>query len=892
MTLAAGTRLGPYEIVAPLGAGGMGEVYRARDTRLGRDVAVKVLPDHLSAHPEVRARFEREARTVSALNHPHICTLHDVGSEGGTSYLVMELVEGETLAQRLSRGALPLPEVLRLGAQIADALDRAHRAGVVHRDLKPGNVMLTRTGAKLLDFGLARAAGAVAPPDGGGATQSALANSPTVAQPLTAEGAIVGTFQYMAPEQLEGREADARSDLWSLGCVLHEMATGARTFEARSQAGLIGAILHAQPAPVSRYLAASPPGLDRLVAACLAKDPADRVQSAHDVRLQLEWMAENAGPGSESGARASTAASKGFSRAALAGVALLAIATTVAVMSLRSRGPGPALAPPQRYVLGAAELLAAATPALSPDGTCVVFAARDAGVTRLFRRAFDSFELQPIAGTEDGSAPFFSPDGEWIGFVTTLGIKKVPAAGGAALTVLNEPRVDAGEWAPDGTIYYTPRSGGGDGLTALARVASTGGPATVVARLDSAAGESEAWLPEVLPDGRTVLFTIAGAVATPWQIVAVGPDGARHQVVENALLGRYVSSGHLLYYDFDSQVVLCAPFDARRARVTGPAVPLTEQVDANHCYDVSEDGKLVYVPVAGAGEGSEVVWLDRSGRATPAMTVRGTWAQPRVSPDGSRILLRKTGTNCELWLLDVERGTPARIAQGHDCHDPVWSPDGRRIAYQQVDTRGEITTLAVGGPREVTRISFSGLPESPQSWSAEGNHLAYTVTGRGTRSDIWVRGMDGGAPPAPFLATEFNETDPAISPDGRWIAYVSNETSEAEVFIRPYPDTGSSWQVSNGGGGSPLWSRDGGELFFVAQNRMMVASISTRPALRIGRPEILFEGGFNTSRARDFDVAPDGRFVAVRTGGGAVRTEMRLLLNWPQALKGKTPAAS
>ncbi|MFN0149379.1 MAG: protein kinase domain-containing protein, partial [bacterium] len=841
--------------------------------------------------------FEREARAVSSLNHPHICTLHDVGREGETDYLVMELVEGETLAARLERGALPTSEVLRLGAQIADALDRAHRAGIVHRDLKPANVMLTKSGAKLMDFGLARATGAAGLAGSGtSVTIAALSQSPTVSRPLTAEGTIVGTFQYMSPEQMEGKEADARSDLWALGCVLYEMATGRRAFEAKSQASLIGAIMHAQPAPVSQVAAMSPLALDRLVGACLAKDPADRVQSAHDVKLQLDWMAEGASPASGVSAAAAPAlpAARRAPRPLAFGlVALGAAAATALVMSFVLRKSADAPRAEQRYIVALADLSPSCTPVIAPDGESVVFAARAAGVDRLYRRYLNSFEASVIPGTEDGKAPFFSPDGAWIGFVTLDAIKKVPVAGGVAQTVASEARVASADWGADGMIYFTQRVGGADGLTALSRVLATGGRVEAIAALDSAAGESEAWLPEILPDGKTVLISILGSTSNTWEIVAIRPEGARQRILTGGFLGRYVAPGHLVYYDFDSELVLAAPFDPEKLEITGPALPLTEQVSANFAFDVSGDGKLLYVPQPGAGTGDELIWLDRKGAATPALDTRSSWVQPRVSPDGRRVLARKSATECELWILDTYRGSMARIAQGSDNHDPVWSPDGRRIAFQKLNARGEMVTLSVQGPREVATIPNDQGAGAPQSWVAGGNLFAFTVTGRGTGSDIWVRAMDGDAPSQPFLATEFNETDAAISPDGRFIAYTSNEGGIVEVFIRPYPDTGTAWQVSAGGGESPLWSRDGRELFFVSGTKMMAVSIETRPTFEMGTPVVLFDGGFSTGGGRDFDVALDGRFLAVRSAGGdRGALELRMLLDWPEAMKRTSGAQS
>ena len=489
MTLNPGTRLGPYEIVAPLGAGGMGEVYRAKDTRLGREVAVKVLPQHLSASPEVRARFEREARTISGLNHPHICTLHDVGREGDTDYLVMELVEGETLAQRLARGALPAADVLRLGAQIADALDRAHRAGVIHRDLKPGNVMLTKSGAKLMDFGLARTTGLAGPP--GSASMATMTHSPTMAAPLTAEGTILGTFQYMSPEQLEGVEADARSDLWALGCVLYEMATGKRVFEGRSQATLISAIMTTQPPPVSQVAPMSPPALDRLVSACLAKDPADRVQSAHDVKLQLQWAAEG---GSQTGASAlvgNAHTRRGrhlpwMAASLLVGVLGLA---TGAVTIFQHRSPPSALLSVQVPVPPNLRLEAYwSANAISPDGGSVVaMGARDTGEQRLWLFDLKTAALRDLPATGQAFFPAWSPDSRSIGYFrqNVNGLFRTPAAGGPATRLCDAAWGRGLSWGSRDVIVFAPNASG-----PLMSIPAGGGTPTQVTELDTGRKET------------------------------------------------------------------------------------------------------------------------------------------------------------------------------------------------------------------------------------------------------------------------------------------------------------------------------------------------------------------------------------------------------------------
>jgi len=890
MSLAPGTRFGPYEILAPLGAGGMGEVYRARDTRLGRDVAVKVLPRHLSSNPEIRARFEREAKTISSLNHPNICALYDVGRAPGeagaddTDFLVMELVEGETLAAKLEKGALPPAEVLKLGAQIADALDRAHRAGVVHRDLKPGNVMLTRSGAKLMDFGLARATGLAGPATGSGATAATLSQSPTVAQPLTAEGTIIGTFQYMAPEQLEGQEADARADIWAFGCVLYEMATGRRAFEGKSQASLIGAIMHTTPQPPSQVVPLAPPALDRLVGACLARDPADRVQSAHDVKLQLEWMAE--GASSAAGAAAPVPATerrrgRGWVLV-LASLGAAAIASLVTWSVLQNRIDGGKPPEVQRFTVTRADLQMQSAPAIAPNGKYVVFSVREGDTKRLYRRDFDSIDMTPIAGTEGGLGPFFSPDGAWIGFLTDNAVKKVPAGGGPAQIIVSEDRVDAADWGSDGMIYFTPRSGGADGLTALARVRETGGTPEVVARLDTTAGEREAWLPEILPDGKTVLFTVVGAT---WDLFALRPDGTRQLLARNALMGRYVDPGHLLYYDLDPKAVFVAPFDVTAAKITGPAVPLTEPVDDNYAFDVGADGTLVYVPVSSDEQNLELVRIGADGHPTPVMETRAYWTQPRIAPDGRRIVLRKVGTSCELWMYDLDRGSLTRLGSEGDLHSPVWSPDGSRIAFERNDGGGSLHVMRMDGVREDRTILTGDASGSPWSWSAGGNLLAFTKAGRGTGGDIHVLPMDRTAEPIPFLVTQSNETFPAIHPSGRWIAYVSNETGTPEVLVRSYPETGEVWQVTTGGGTCPLWSHDGRSLYYQVGQKLMRLDVQASPALSFGRPREVADGLINTPNLRAYDVGTDGRIVLVHAAGGLTeQPEIRVLLHWQQEL--------
>ncbi len=615
MTLTPGTKLGPYEILSPLGSGGMGEVYRARDTRLGRDVAVKVLPQHLSANAEVRARFEREAKTVSSLNHPHICTLFDVGRQVDTDYLVMELVEGETLAARLTKGVLPTNDVLRIGSEIADALDRAHRAGVVHRDLKPGNVMLTKSGAKLMDFGLARATGMVN--SSSGVSIGALTQSPTVAHPLTAEGTLVGTFQYMSPEQLEGKDADARSDLWAMGCVLYEMATGKRAFEGKSQASLITSIMGSEPAPISQVAPMTPPALDNLVRACLAKDPADRIQSAHDVKLQLSWIAQGgsqAGVPKPVGARRRSRERMAWFIAAFA----LAIAAATAILAVRPNPLTPsvhAYLQPPRGVLFSSSTDRPLPLAVSRDGSTVAFCARDGeGPDLLWVRPLASDDARAIPGTEGAQGPFFSPDGRTLGFFTSTELKRVDVAGGPVITLASGIDQRGGTWARDGIILFTGNSYG-----PISKISADGGPMTTATALDSTREETTHRYPSFLPDGRHFLYLArragAGAGENPTIFVGDLESGTRKAIIEVASNVAF-ASGHLIY--IRGGILVAQPFDTGSLAVDGSAVPLVDDARmdtrfSRGVFAVSENGVLICMTGRDQTR-TQLRWLDRSGK--------------------------------------------------------------------------------------------------------------------------------------------------------------------------------------------------------------------------------------------------------------------------------------
>ena len=757
MPIAPGTRLGPYEIVAPLGAGGMGEVYRAKDTRLGRDVAIKVLPQHLSASPEVRARFEREAKTVSSLNHPNICTLFDVGRAPGeagsadTDYLVMELVDGETLAQRLEKGPLPAADVLKLGSQVADALDRAHRAGVIHRDLKPGNVMLTKSGAKLMDFGLARETGLVGA-TGSGSMLATMTHSPTAAGPLTGEGTIIGTFQYMAPEQLEGREADARSDLWALGCVLYEMATGRRAFEGKSQASLITSIMGSQPAPISQLAPMAPPGLDRAVKQCLAKDPDDRWQTAGDLRRELAWLAEG---GSQAGVPAPVAARR------RSGARLAWIVATVAIVAaallawrvLGSRGPAREAiqtlieAPADAKISGRhAEL------AMAPDGRSVAFEADNA----LWVRPLSADAATRLAGTEGSFRPFWSPDSRTIAYFVGGKLMRVPAAGGSPTSVCDATSGRGGCWGPHDTILLSPALSG-----PIMKVSASGGEPTPVTTLDSTRHELGHRFPCFLPDGDHFLFAALPGSPNGWDTYV---GSLRSGTVKRLLTARsvavYAEPGYLLF-ERDGRV-LAQRFDPGRLEIRGAPVSIA---------DAPERSDLDAEPVASPSQNGRLAIL-------------------RSEPADTRLEIRN-GAGGTTTRLDLPPA-PWRVSSA--------SPDGRRAAV------------------------FKGVSD----WSRDGRNLILWGQNAQTGVDIWILPMDGDRKPVPYLRGPADEAAGKISPDGRWLAYQSNETGENEIYVQSFPEPGHKVRVSPDGGILPHWADGGKQLVYLSDSRQEFLSVPVK----------------------------------------------------------------
>ncbi len=876
MALLPGARLGPYEIVAPIGAGGMGEVYQARDTRLERTVAVKVLPAHLSSSAESRQRFEREAKTISQLSHPHICALYDVGSEAETEFLVMEFLEGETLGDRLGKGAMPLDQTLRYGVEIADALDKAHRQGIVHRDLKPGNVMITKSGVKLLDFGLAKAMAPAAPPSG-------LTSLPTVAGAanLTQAGTILGTFQYMSPEQLEGKEADARTDIFALGAVLYEMVTGRKAFSGTSQASLISAIMKEEPAPISGIQPMSPPALDRVVRTCLSKDPEDRWQSARDVANELKWIAE----GSQAGVPTKVSArrrSRERTAWVLAAVAAAA-AAALAVVHFRSTPP-PA---PIRASIVLPEKTFIGDLAVSPQGRRIAFTvASTAGQLTLWIRDLDTAAARPIAGSEGARFPFWSPDERFVAFFADAKLKRVDAAGGAVLAICDAENGVGGSWNREGTIVFAPSPTAG-----LFRVLASGGKPAPVTKLDARRGEKAHRYPFFLPDGRHFVYTATSLVGGGEDSNGVrfgSLDGGEDRLLVGAFSNAQYASGRLLYARDES--LLAQGLDPVRGTLKGEPVVIEPRVFRTtdwagfYAFSVSDQA---LVDTAPSVVPSQLVWFDRSGKAGGSVGPPEPFAQFRLSPDQRRVaatVLNPSRNRTEVWTLEVASGNASKLVAGpNQAFLPTWSADSSRVFYAALPddaSNPRIWVKAIDGSREQP-FAESSDNESPWDWSPDGRFLALLkVPLEGKRfNEIWVLPAADPKHETPFANESQDQGDARFSPDGKWLAYTANESGSAEVYVRPFPGPGGTWKVSVAGGFLPQWRGDGKEMFYLSpEGKLMAVPIVLAPAFQAGTPAALFS---LQSSASLYEASKDGqRFLVNTIQAGAGSSPLNLLLNW------------
>ncbi len=895
MSLAAGTRLGPFEILSVIGAGGMGEVYKAKDTRLDRTVAIKILPSHLSQNAQLKQRFEREARAISSLSHSNICSLYDIGHQEGTDYIVMEYLEGDTLSRRIDKGALPPEQVLRYGVQIAEALDKAHRQGIVHRDLKPGNIILTKSGAKLLDFGLAKLS-EWKPNEG------ADSKAQTNLGPLTEDGVILGTVQYMSPEQVEGKAADERTDIFALGEVLYEMTTGRRTFAADSKAGLMSAILTAQPAPVSSVQPLAPPALDHVIQKCLAKDPEERWQSAHDVASELRWISEQT---SQSRMTAPAIAARKFHVSLswiLSGLFLLTtIALGFSFYRYYRMHTGAVSEPellrlsfqlPENTTIGAPGSLA-----ISPDGDKVAFAVTDKqGRTSLWLRSLDSTDAHELAGSDDAAYPFWSPDSRFVGFFAQGRMKKIDIAGGPAQTICDAPQGRGGAWNRDGKILFTPSVNAGIVLIS----ASEGVPSTPVTTIDKAHQESSHRWPSFLPDGKHFLFTLRSGNAETRGVYLGSLDSKeRKRILADSTKAIFAAPGYLFFVRETN--LMSVAFNPTTLQMTGEPTVLAQDLDVDAplstaSFSLSDSHKLIYMN-SGSLE-NQMVWVDRTGKELERLERPGTYFMANLSPDQKTMSVgipEATTGGYDVWSVELTRGTFSRLTSNPATDTgAIWSPDGTKLIFNS-NRNGPFDLYekpAIGAGDEKL-IFHSENYKQANAWSSDGRFIIYEEILPKTNSDLWILPLSGDQKPFPYLATEFNEAHSQFSPDGKWVAYASDETGRPEVYVQSFPIvTGTKRQISTAGGDQPTWRRDQKELFYLASDgRLMSVPVTMTAGFEPGVPTPLFQThfGYNpiaSSERSQYTVTADGqRFLLENLAKLTSETPINVVLNWPALLK-------
>jgi len=873
-------------------------VYRAHDTRLERTVAIKILPGHLSSDPVRKQRFEREAKIISSLNHPHICVVHDIGHQDGIDYLVMECVEGETLEKRLEKGPLPLEQVVKIGAEVASALDRAHRSGVVHRDLKPANIMLTPTGAKLLDFGLAKPAAALA--------SAAAVTGATRSSPVTQEGAIVGTFQYMSPEQIEGKELDGRSDIFALGAVLYEMLTGQRAFQGKSQLSVASAILEKEPEPITTIKPMTPPALDHAIRCCLAKDPEERWQTARDLALELKWIGKAEPAGRQEASWGTWTQIRGSKLLWMLTLALLGVAVIALWGWMRTAGP--ALRPVTRWstVLPQSDRVQGVT--FSPDGSHLAYI----GGGQILVRAMDQLEAKSVSGDDQVSSPslFFSPDGKWIAYHANGKLKKAPTAGGASITICDWQALPSshpsGTWGPDDTIIFATglATGAGPGEHGLLRVPAAGGKPQVLTTPDPQKGETAHSSPHFLPGGKAVLFSIKTAKSWDDARIAVLNlrTGEQRVLLEGGSNPRYAPTGHLIYARGRS--LFAVPFDPERLQLKGTPSPVLEDVSWNSFmgfadYSFSESGDLVYVPGSAVGQKTTMVWVDRTGKAEALGAPPRAYFNPSISPDGQRVAMTIEGgsaDNWDIWIYDLARRTLTKLTYGYLNNAAAWTPDGKRVAFRNRTESGEngIFWAPADGSGPPEQLLATGGPVTSSSWLPDGRALLFYGI---TREQMGICVLpiqrapaDSARTPQCVLKTGLN---PQVSPDGRWLAY----QSAGQVFVQPFPRLVGKWLISTDGGTSPRWARNGRELFYRNGQKMMAVDIETKEGFRAGTPKALFEGQYlggpvGMQPGLGYDVSPDGkRFLMIKPESQPNVAQLQVVENWFDELRRRVPAS-
>jgi eukaryotic-like serine/threonine-protein kinase len=889
MALTSGTKLGPYEIQSPLGAGGMGEVYRARDTRLDREVAIKVLPAHLSSDTALKQRLDREAKAISKLSHPHICTLHDIGHQDGVDFLVMEYLEGETLEQRLLKGPLPAEQTLRYAAEVADGLAKAHKLGITHRDLKPANVMLTKSGAKLMDFGLAKEAGPA--PLAEAHTEMTMEQAK-----LTSAGMIVGTFQYMAPEQLEGKEADARTDIFALGEVIYEMATGKPAFNGKSRASLIAAILTTEPPPISQLQPLTPSTLERVVQKCLAKDPDDRWQSASDLASELQWVA-TASQSASAPAVAVGASQRAFIPWLVAALALAIAAVAAGRVYFQ---PSPASTPRARFVIVPPEKISirasgqeGGSVVLSPDGQRVAFVGVDAsGKRQVWVRPLDQLNATPVPGTEGGYFPFWSPDGASLGFFSDRQLKRVTLDSGRVVPICEVHIGRGGTWNKQGVIVFSP-----DVIKPLYQVPAAGGTPVVITQLDRSHHSTHRW-PSFLPDGQHFLYFAGGHddISHTHDGIYVGSfDGKASKFLIKAHSNAAYADGHLFF--INDSALMAQPFDPSRMELTGEASVVQEGVEEDSgfwlgVFSVSQTGVLAYAPT-NPNSGNRLTWFDRGGKQLGVVGDLGRYSSLSLSPDGRRVIVEHAQPHHELWIYDVERNTKSQFTFGESANAvPVWSPDGKSIAFAS-DRNGHVDLYikSVLGSDSEKLLLQSSDNKYPTDWTSDGKFLLYQefASEEGNGSRLGLVATSGQEAPRILAQSPFYTSDGSISLDGRWIAYTSQEQGANQVFVMPFSGTGPKRQVSSlGGSRAPMWRKDGKAIIYSTDDgNLLEAEVSARNSeLSVGASRILFRGSpeLVPQAGRTFDIAPNGRFmVDVRSQENVA--QIVVISNWTAGLK-------
>ena len=897
MALTSGTKLGPYEIQSQLGAGGMGEVYRARDTRLDRTVAVKVLAAHLSSSAELKQRMDREGRAISSLNHPNICQLYDIGSQNGTDYLVMEFLEGETLAERLRKGALPLPEILKIGIAIAEALAVAHRSGIVHRDLKPGNIMLTHGGAKLMDFGLAKPLGSPASSSGSGSgamppsfTAVATLSGASPLTPLTTAGSVIGTIQYMSPEQIEGKEADARSDIFAFGAVLYEMAAGKRPFSGKSQISLASSILESDPESVTKLKPQTPAAFEHVITTCLQKNPEDRYLSAHDIKLELQFIAgdkSSAVPVAGAVAAVTPVSTKRerlvWSAGLLSAMALTAIAMFFYRPAQSARSIRAVIDPPEKTTFNLTGD-SAGPPVLSPDGAYVAFATTGTdGKTALWVRLTSAVDARELPGTEGATFPFWSPDSRSLGFFADGKLKTVDLEGGSTQMVCDAPLGRGGAWGPGGMILFSPSP-----TAPLMRVSANGGTPAPIIQLDPALFTSLRW-PFFLPDGKHFLYIALHHDASKSannMLYYASLDGRENRALFRSQTNAIYAAGFLLFGRGDQ--LMAQPFDPSSGTVSGEPKNVAKGVmnDSSTWHmdaSASSDGLLVFG--SGASGDLELVWMDRSGKIISIANKLPDLQSGVLSPQGDRVALQLNAGQTDIWVLDLVRGVRTRVTFGPVGNvSPIWSPDGKWIAYSSAQN-GHFALCRKPSDGSGAEECLLNVDQQPglHDWSRDGKYLLYSLPLPGGPSrQILALPLQGESKPS--LIVE-RGTAGKLSPDGHWLAYHSAESGRSEVYVTPFGGGQGKWQVSANGGQRPQWSKDGKELYYMdpAYSLFEVPVTNAGGALQVGAAQKLIN---NWSAPQVFyDVSPDDKRFLLDRVEQQVSQSVTVVTNFTEGLK-------